>query len=84
MHPVPQFRNLGESFQVHCKGAPRPILPRRLQLLEGRERITFQVPNQTFTRRKADGAIVTVSRKAYTRRSTRPDAWRTPAQPPHC
>ena len=46
------------------------------------ERITFQVPNQTFTRRKADGAIVTVSRKAYTRRSTRSDAWRTPAQPP--
>jgi hypothetical protein len=40
------------------------------------------VPNQTFTRRKADGAIVTVSRKAYTRRSTRSDAWRTPAQPP--
>jgi hypothetical protein len=23
------------------------------------------VPNQTFTRRKADGAIATVSRKAY-------------------
>jgi hypothetical protein len=40
------------------------------------ERITFQVPNQTFTRCKADGTIVTVSRKAYTRRSTRPDAWR--------
>jgi hypothetical protein len=40
------------------------------------ERITFQVPNQTFTRRKADGTIATVSRKAYTRRSTRPDAWR--------
>jgi hypothetical protein len=40
------------------------------------ERITFQVPNQTFTRRKADGTIATVSRKGYTRRSTRPDAWR--------
>ncbi|MGA2437636.1 MAG: hypothetical protein ABSF57_03870 [Acidobacteriaceae bacterium] len=40
------------------------------------ERITFQVPNQTFTRRKADGTIATVSRKAYTRRSARPDAWR--------
>ena len=40
------------------------------------ERITFQVPNQTFTRRMADGSIATVSRKAYTRRSTRPDAWR--------
>jgi hypothetical protein len=40
------------------------------------ERITFQVPNQTFTRRKADGTVATVTRKGYTRRSTRPDAWR--------
>jgi len=40
------------------------------------ERITFQVPNQTFTRRKADGTIGTVSRKGYTRRSARDDAWR--------
>jgi hypothetical protein len=40
------------------------------------ERITFQVPNQTFTRRKADGTIATVSRKGYTRRSARDDAWR--------
>ena len=40
------------------------------------ERITFQVPTQTFTRRKADGTIGTVSRKGYTRRSTRDDAWR--------
>jgi hypothetical protein len=40
------------------------------------ERITFQVPTQTFTRRKADGTIGTVSRKAYTRRSARDDAWR--------
>ncbi len=40
------------------------------------ERITFQVPNQTFTRRKADGTIGTVTRKGYTRRSARPDVWR--------
>ena len=40
------------------------------------ERITFQVPTQTFTRRKADGTIATVNRKGYTRRSTRDDAWR--------
>ena len=40
------------------------------------ERMTFQVPNQTFTRRMADGSIGTVQRKAYTRRSTRDDAWR--------
>ena len=40
------------------------------------ERITFQVPTQTFTRRKADGTIGTVNRKGYTRRSTRDDAWR--------
>jgi hypothetical protein len=40
------------------------------------ERMTFQVPNQTFMRRKADGTIGTVSRKGYTRRSVRDDAWR--------
>jgi hypothetical protein len=39
-------------------------------------RITFQVPTQSFTRRKKDGTIGTVNRKAYTRRSTRDDAWR--------
>ena len=40
------------------------------------ERITFQVPTQTFTRKMADGSIGTVSRKGYTRRSAREDAWR--------
>lgn len=40
------------------------------------ERITFQVPNQTFQRRKADGTIGVVTRKGYTRRSARDDAWR--------
>ncbi|MGP8260325.1 MAG: hypothetical protein ACLQM6_10285 [Acidobacteriaceae bacterium] len=40
------------------------------------EQITFQVANQTFSRRKADGTIATVTRKGYTRRSARPDAWR--------
>lgn len=40
------------------------------------EMMTFQVPTQTFTRRMADGSIGTVRRKAYTRRSTRDDAWR--------
>jgi hypothetical protein len=39
------------------------------------ERMTFQVPTQTFTRRKADGTIATITRKGYTRRSTRDDAW---------
>lgn len=40
------------------------------------ERFTFQVPTQTFTRRMKDGSIGTVSRKAFTRRSSRDDAWR--------
>jgi hypothetical protein len=40
------------------------------------ERITFQVPTQTFTRKMADGTVGTVSRKGYTRRSAREDAWR--------
>ena len=39
------------------------------------EVMTFQVPTQTFTRKMADGTIGTVSRKGYTRRSAREDAW---------
>jgi hypothetical protein len=39
------------------------------------EVMTFQVPNQTFTRRMKDGSIGTVQRKGYTRRSIREDAW---------
>lgn len=40
------------------------------------ERITFQVPTQSFTRRMKDGTIGVVNRKAFTRRSARDDAWR--------
>jgi hypothetical protein len=40
------------------------------------EQMTFEVPTQTFKRRMADGSIGTVTRKAYTRRSAREDAWR--------
>ncbi len=37
------------------------------------EKITFQIPQQTFQRKKADGTIGTVVRKGYTRRSARED-----------
>ena len=40
------------------------------------EQITFQVPNQSFQRKKADGTMGTVTRKGFTRRSAREDAWR--------
>jgi hypothetical protein len=40
------------------------------------EDITFQVPAQTFQRKGADGTIQTVTRKTFTRRSARKDAWR--------
>ena len=40
------------------------------------ERITFLVPKQTFQRTRKDGTILTVTRKPYTRRSGREDAWR--------
>lgn len=43
---------------------------------KGGELMTFQVPSQTFQRRMADGSIGTVTRKSYTRRNTREDAWR--------
>lgn len=39
------------------------------------ELMTFQVPNQTFTRKMKDGTIGTVTRKGYTRRSSREDTW---------
>ena len=38
--------------------------------------ITFQVPAQSFQRRVSDGTIQTVTRKPFTRRSARRDAWR--------
>jgi hypothetical protein len=40
------------------------------------EKITFLVPTQTFQRSKPDGSIGTVTRKGYTRRSGREDAWK--------
>jgi hypothetical protein len=40
------------------------------------ERITFQMPTQSFQRKMADGSIGTVTRKAYMRRSAREDVWR--------
>jgi hypothetical protein len=43
---------------------------------KGGSLMTFEVPTQTFTRRMKDGSIGTIKRKAYTRRSTREDAWR--------
>ncbi|MES2392670.1 MAG: hypothetical protein V4555_13575, partial [Acidobacteriota bacterium] len=38
--------------------------------------ITFAVPSQTFDRVMPDGSVGTVTRKSFTRRSARPDAWR--------
>jgi hypothetical protein len=40
------------------------------------EDITFAVPSQTFDRQMPDGSIRTISRKPFTRRSARRDAWR--------
>lgn len=40
------------------------------------EKITFLVPNQTFLRTRPDGSVLTVTRKAYTRRSGREDSWK--------
>jgi len=42
---------------------------------EGAE-ITFQVPTQSFERALPGGGSATVTRKAFTRRSSRRDAWR--------
>ena len=40
------------------------------------EKLTFTVPNHTFQRTGKDGAVMTVTRKAYTRRSNREDSWK--------
>jgi len=38
--------------------------------------MSFIVPAATYTRSAPGGEIVTVSRKPFTRRTTKPDAWR--------
>ncbi|MDE1154181.1 MAG: hypothetical protein PW735_00455 [Acidobacteriaceae bacterium] len=38
--------------------------------------ITFEIPGSSFQRRRADGTIVTVERKPFIKRSTRPEAWK--------
>ena len=43
---------------------------------KGGEKMTLQVPKHTFERRMSDGTVGTVTRKPFTRRTTRPDAWR--------
>jgi hypothetical protein len=40
------------------------------------EDITFSIPAQTFQRVLPNGSVITVTRKQFTRRSARPDAWR--------
>ena len=40
------------------------------------EKMTFLVPTQTFLRVRPDGSTAIVTRKGYTRRSSREDAWR--------
>ena len=39
------------------------------------ERMTLQVPAQSFERRMSDGTVGTVLRKGFTRRLARPNAW---------
>lgn len=38
--------------------------------------MSFTVPSASYTRRNPDGKIVTVSRKAFTRRTLKADVWR--------
>ena len=40
------------------------------------QKMTFQVPEQTFQRTRPDGSIGTVTRKGFIRRSSREDAWK--------
>lgn len=38
--------------------------------------ITFVVPSSSYTRRDKAGRIVTITRKAFTRRTVKPDVWK--------
>ena len=38
--------------------------------------ISFIVPTSTYTRRNKEGEVITVTRKAFTRRTLKSDAWR--------
>jgi hypothetical protein len=38
--------------------------------------ISFVVPSATYTRRDGEGKMITVSRKAFTRRTLKPDVWK--------
>ena len=40
------------------------------------QKMTFQVPGQTFQRTRPDGSIGIVTRKGFIRRSSREDAWK--------
>jgi hypothetical protein len=40
------------------------------------EEISFEIPRQTFQRLAPDGTVQTVTRRAFTRRSARKDAWK--------
>ncbi|MBS1815973.1 MAG: hypothetical protein JSS87_13955 [Acidobacteria bacterium] len=40
------------------------------------EQITFAVPQQEFQRVLPNGKVLTVKRKAFTRRTSRPDVWK--------
>jgi hypothetical protein len=39
-------------------------------------KMTFVVPNSTFTRISKDGSVQTVARRGHTRRTVKPDAWK--------
>lgn len=40
------------------------------------EQITFSVPAQTFQRVLPNGKVITVNRRPFTRRASRPDVWK--------
>ena len=78
---------LGLHWEGHQKGVETLSEHRRYYALlfsrdfaqsfwSPRERMTIEVPVQTFQRIRPDGSVGTVTRKAFTRRVTREDAWR--------
>ena len=76
----PEWPGSKSALQLLCKGSRYYALIfshdfARFFWKQGAQ-MTFVVPAVSYTKAGAGGGIVTVSRKAFTRRTIKPDAWR--------
>lgn len=76
----PEWTGADDAFQLLCSGSRYYALLFSHEFAQAfwkqGEQISFVVPASTYTRRGDDGSIVTVTRKPFTRRTLKPDAWK--------